>query len=205
VRVLSSRRRWLLGLLAGPLVLAGCASGGSGGSAATGTSGSAATGTSGTTTHAAAVEAAQYASNTPPPAATMVCDEDELRSAIAAGLGVDSVPAGTSTWADHVYTCTFTTPLGRLVMSVTVTPGNADARGRLAALRTSLAATTQEPGLGQEAYSAASGTVVAVKDNMVLTVDPGGLPDDIGATHEHRLDFARVLAAAVFSCWTGNG
>jgi hypothetical protein len=44
---------------------------------------------------------------------------------------------------------------------------------------------------------------VAAKDNMVLTVDPSGLPDDIGATHEHRLDFARVMAAVVFNCWTG--
>jgi hypothetical protein len=155
---------------------------------------------------AAAVEsaaAAQYASDLPPAAAQMVCS-DEIRGEVADALGLAAVPAPTSAWADHVYTCSYTVPMGRLALSVTVSPSTTAARDQLAGLRGRLAATAQEPGLGQQAYSAASGTVIAVKDNMVLTVDATGLPDDLGATHEKRLDFARVIAAGVFNCWTGN-
>jgi hypothetical protein len=155
---------------------------------------------------AAAVEssaAAQYASDISPPAAQMVCS-DEIRGEVADAVKVASVPAPVSAWADHVYTCTYTLPMGRLVLSVSVSPSTAAARDHLGKLRVQLAATAPEPGLGQQAYSAAPGTVIAVKDNMVLTVDTTGLPDDLGATHEKRLDLARVIAAGVFNCWTGN-
>jgi len=94
--------------------------------------------------------------------------------------------------------------MGRLVLAVSVSPSTAAARGQLATLRRQAGADTQEAGLGQQAYSASAGTVLAVKDNMVLRVDATGMPDDLGATHEHRLDLARVIAAGVFNCWTGN-
>jgi hypothetical protein len=186
------RRAGLLAAALAPLILGGCAT--SAPTEPTATS---------TTTHGGAAEAAQYASTTPPSAATMICS-DEIRSEIAAALGIASVPAPTSTWADHVYTCTYTPSPGRLVLSVTVTPSNAAARAQLTALRTRLGASAEEPGLGQQGYSSPGGAVVAVKDNMVLTVDPGSLPDDLGATHEKRLDFARVIAGGVFSCWKGD-
>jgi hypothetical protein len=61
-----------------------------------------------------------------------------------------------------------------------------------------------EPGLGEEALGSPAGTIVSRKDNLVLTVDATGLPDDLGNTHESRLDLARVITAGVFNCWTGN-
>jgi hypothetical protein len=94
--------------------------------------------------------------------------------------------------------------MGQLVLAVAVSPSGGAARGQLETLRGRLGADTQEAGLGEQAYSAPAGTVLAVKDNMVLWVNATGLPDDLGATHEHRLDFARVIAAGVFNCWTGN-
>jgi hypothetical protein len=94
--------------------------------------------------------------------------------------------------------------MGRLVLAVSVSPSDSAARGRLATLRRQAGADTDEAGMGDRAYSAPAGTVLAVKDNMVLRVDASGLPDDLGATHERRLDLARVIAAGVFSCWTGN-
>jgi hypothetical protein len=200
MRAPTTRRAALLPLVAVPLLLAGC---GSGGSAASGTTVATSSAAAASTEDRAAAEAAQFASNTPPEAARMVCEEAEVRGAVADALGLGAIPAPTAAWADHVYTCTYALPTGRLVLAVTVTPSTAAARDRLSQLRTRLGATVQEPGLGQQAWSAPSGTVVAAKDNMVLTVDPSGLPDDIGATHEHRLDFARVMAAVVFNCWTG--
>ena len=148
-------------------------------------------------------QATQYASNTPPEAAKMLCTEDVRGEVVAAALGVASVPAPESSWADHVYTCTYALPMGRLVLAVTVTPGSDPARAALQAMRGQLGATQEEPGLGEQAYSAPGGTVIAVKDNMVLRVDATGMPDGLGAAHEGRLDFARVVAAGVFTCWTG--
>ena len=152
---------------------------------------------------AAAAEAAQYDGNTPPEAAQMVCS-DEIRGEVADALGLTSDPTATSGWADHVYTCEYTVPMGQLVLAVSVSPSSAAARGQLETLRGRQGADTEEPGLGEQAYSAPAGTVLAVKDNMVLWVNATGLPDDLGATHERRLDFARVIAAGVFNCWTGN-
>jgi hypothetical protein len=152
---------------------------------------------------AAAAERAQYEGNTAPEAAQMVCS-DEIRGEVADALGLPSNPTPTSTWAGHVYTCDYALPMGRLVLAVSVSPSDAAARDQLATLRRQGAADTEEPGLGQQAYSAPAGTVLAVKDNMVLRVDATAMPDDLGATHEHRLDLARVIAAGVFNCWTGN-
>lgn len=150
----------------------------------------------------ATAAAVQYAGNTPPAAAKMICDE-EIRGEIADALAVPSVPAPQPQWAGHVYTCAYALPMGQLVLSVTVTPSDAAARTKLAEMRSGLPHAAAEPGLGQEGYSGDTGTVVAAKDNMVLRVDPTGLPDDLGTVHEHRIDFARVIAAGVFNCWQG--
>jgi hypothetical protein len=186
-----------LALVAVPAVMAGCSSA-PGATAAAGRTTAPAVSSA-----VAAAEAAQYAGNTPPDAAQMVCS-DEIRGEVADALGLTSNPASTSAWAEHVYTCDYALPMGRLVLAVSVSPSTGAARGRLATLRRQARADTQEAGLGQQAYSAPAGTVLAVKDNMVLRVDATGLPDDLGATHERRLDLARVIAAGVFNCWTGN-
>lgn len=193
-------RAGLAALIAVPLVLTGCASH-AGASPAP-----AAAPTSASLTHATtadAVAATQYASNQPPAAAQMICS-DELRGKLADALAVASVPAPRATWAEHVQTCTYTVPMGRLILSVTVTPRSAAAEQQLAAMRGALGSTQSEPGLGEQAYSTVSGIVLAVKDNMVLRVDATGLPDDLGRTHEQRTDLARIIAAQIFSCWTGN-
>jgi hypothetical protein len=159
--------------------------------------------TSSSATPAEATRAAvQYSLNTPPVSARMPCD-DEIRGEIADALGLKSVPTPQGSWNDHVYRCTYALPMGPLVMSVTVAPSDTAARRELNTQRTQLAATDSEPGLGQQAYGNAAGTLVAVKDNMVLHVDATGLPDDLGATHERRSDFAQVIASGIFNCWAG--
>jgi hypothetical protein len=173
-----------------PLVLTGCGS-----TPATDTA------TAAGATSAAA--AAQYAANTPPAAARMVCSE-EIRGEVADALNVPSVPAPTPAWADHVYTCAYAPSMGRLVLSVTVTDSGSAARGQLETLRGRLPGAAAEPGLGEEAFGSPAGTVVSRKDNLVLTVDATGLPDDLGNTHESRLELARVITAGVFNCWTGS-
>jgi hypothetical protein len=133
----------------------------------------------------------------------MVCS-DEIRRQVKGALGLDSVPTPRSSWADHVYTCTYSPPMGTLALSVTVAPSDDAARTQLDALRTRLGAVDAEQGLGEQAWSAPAGAVVAVKDNMVLDVDATALPDDLGPGHQGRIDVARLLAAGVFACWTGQ-
>jgi hypothetical protein len=174
----------LLAVLAVPLVLTGC-------------------GSTPAARPATGVAAAQYAANTPPAAAQMVCS-DEIRGEVADALNVPSVPAPTPTWAGHVYTCPYATPMGPLLLSVTVTDSGTAARGQLETLRGRLPDAGAESGLGEQAFGSPVGTVVSRKDNLVLTVDATGLPDDLGGTHESRLDLARVITAGVFNCWTGN-
>lgn len=198
------RRAGLLALLALGSVLASLLAGcGSGTGSGTGTAARATDSGSQVTAVPLAEQAAQYASNAPTKSALMICS-DEIQGEIADALGLASVPAPTSSWAGHVYTCTYTLPMGRAVLSVEVTPGPSEARSRLNALRTDLGATAAQPGLGEAGWSAPNGTVIAAKDNMVLTVDPTGLPDDLGTVHERRSDFALVIAAGIFSCWTGG-
>jgi hypothetical protein len=162
----------------------------------------AATTTAATTTLDPSAAAAQYASPTPPASAQMICS-DEIRSQVKGALGLDSTPTPQSAWADHVYTCTYAAPTGTLVLAVTVAPSVDAAGAQLDALRAQVGAADPEEGFGERAYSAPAGVLVAVKDNLVLTVDATALPDDLGAGHQRRIDVVRLLAAGVFACWTG--
>jgi hypothetical protein len=163
-----------------------------------------ATTTAASTTFDPSAAAAQYASPTPPASAQMICS-DEIRSQVKGALGLDSTPTPQSSWADHVYTCTYAVPLGTLVLAVTVAPSVDAAGAQLDALRAQAGAADPEEGFGERAYSAPGGVLVAVKDNLVLTVDATALPDDLGAGHQRRIDVVRLLAAGVFACWTGAG
>jgi hypothetical protein len=147
--------------------------------------------------------AAQYDSNTPPAAAQMVCS-DEIRNQVSDALAPAAVPAPQSTWVDHVFTCTYALAAGPLVLSVAVAPTNAAAADTLQTMRTQLDATEPQPGLGEQAFGAQNGTVLAVKDNMVLHVDATALSGDLGVVYAAPIDLARLLAAAVFNCWIGN-
>jgi|SRR3954451_8273922 hypothetical protein len=61
-----------------------------------------------------------------------------------------------------------------------------------------------EQGLGEQAYSAPDGALVAVRDDVVLDVDATALPEDLGPGHQRRIELACLLAAGVFACWTGE-
>lgn len=134
----------------------------------------------------------------------MICSTN-IRREIAAALDAASVSAPASTWADHVFTCAYSLPVGHLVLSVAVAPDNAAAAEQLASMRGRLGTTAEAFALGTRGYSAPTGIVIALKDNMVLRVDAAALSGDLGPAHEKRADFARVIATDVFDCWTGNG
>jgi hypothetical protein len=202
VELRAARRAVLVGVIAVPLGLSGCATSPTAVPAAASLTASSPAvtlppaGSSSETTP-------QDAGNAAPPSAQMVCSE-EIRSLITSTLGLDSIPDPRSRWADSVFSCAYALPQGPLVLSVTVAPTDAAAGDRLAAMRGPLGAGSPEPALGQQAFSADNGTVLAAKDNMVLHVDATALPDDLGVTHSSRMEFARLLTAGVFACWTGD-
>jgi hypothetical protein len=193
MRSVTPAMRALLGAVLVVLVSAGCAA-----SRPTAQPTAAAT-----TTADPSSAAAQYASGTVPDAARMICS-DEIRKQVAGALGLDAVPTPQDSWAEHVYTCTYALPVGTLVLSVTVAPSDDAAVSELDAQRAQHGAVHPEQGLGEQAFSAPTGVVVAVKDNMVLVVDATALPDDLGPGRQRRITVARLLAAGVFACWTGE-
>jgi hypothetical protein len=198
VRRAGPRARAVLTVLLALVVSAGCAASRPAAEPAATTT----TSTTTSTTVDPSVAAAQYASPTPPAAATMVCS-DEIRTQVVGALGLTVQPIPQDSWADHVYTCTYAVPTGTLVLAVTVAPSDDAADSQLDALATQFGAADPEQDFGRRSYSAPAGVLVAVKDNLVLTVDARTLPDDLGPGHQRRLDVVRLLAAAVFACWTG--
>jgi hypothetical protein len=139
----------------------------------------------------------------PPAAAQLPCG-DETRSQVQQALGITSVPPPESGWADNRHTCSYQTPMGQLVYSVTVEPTREAAEGRLEVLRAQLGATRPVAGM-QQAYKSGAGTVVALVDSMVLSVDATALPrEHLGPEHQTRTGLAIVLATGVIDSWTGQ-
>lgn len=178
------------GLLMAALALAGCGT-------AAGTTPSAGEAAPG------GAAAAAPAADTPPPNATMICN-DELKSRIQASLHLDAAPATQATWADSLYSCTYSLPYGQFPLSVKVLPSDAAATSYLQAQRAKLPGAQETGGFGQEAYETDNGVILARKDTFVLRVDASKLPDSLGVapTQERPIDFATVVASGIFNCWT---
>jgi hypothetical protein len=187
-----STRRWRTGLLAVPLLLAGCA------------------GADAATQAAAAPSSSQLpssqspASSQPPSeTAAMVCGAD-VTGDVARVLSLPAPPPTTSTWVDQLFTCDYSLPMGPLTLSVKESPDPAAAATYFDGQRGRLGETAPAPGLGERAYATPTGTVVVIKDAMTLTVDATGLPEVFGDNGQRRNDFAYEVASVVLGCWTGH-
>jgi hypothetical protein len=133
----------------------------------------------------------------------MVCST-EIRTKTAQVLALPTIPAGTSSWVDHVFTCTYQLPMGPLVLSVTENADAASTATTFAGIREQLGVTHDLAGLGQAAYGTDAGTVVLRKDNDILRVSADALPAVFGSQQQKRTDFAYEIASDVLGCWTGN-
>jgi hypothetical protein len=135
--------------------------------------------------------------------AAMVCGA-EVRGDVGEALGLPAPPPATSTWADHVFTCTYRLPAGPLVLAVRDSPNPAAAHRYLAAERSRLRPTTTAAGLTDGAFRTRSGIVALSKDSDTLTVDASGLPAEFGPQQQKRTDLAYEVASVVLGCWTGD-
>ena len=139
----------------------------------------------------------------PSAAALMVCGE-ETRANIVRILALSSVPGTTASWADKLYTCTYSLPGGPLVLSVKEAADPDAAHAYFQELQRSTAAAAPIEGLANLGFPAfqTPSTAVFVKDNFVLSVDASALPETLGPHGVTRAAFAYQVATTVLACWS---
>jgi hypothetical protein len=143
------------------------------------------------------------ADSEPSEAAKMVCSDD-IRDQVRAVLKLTAPAPVRSTWQDQLYTCTYSLPMGRMVLAVKQSADKPAARGYIDTLRAQLGSTEPLLGLGELAYGTRTGIAIVLKDNMTLRVDTTALPTVFGPEQQRRTDLAYEIASAVLGCWTGD-
>jgi hypothetical protein len=209
-------RHLVTSLSALALVLTGCASNGSSGTAAAGGAGrslapgmsmapgtSMTEGMSMTPGMSMAGMSMAPADSRPSEAAAMVCSDD-IKDQVRTVLKLKTPAPVRSSWQDQLYTCTYTLPMGTMVLSVKQSAGKPAARAYFEGLRARLGSTEPLLGLGERAYATRTGVAVVLKDNMTLRVDTTGLPAVFGPQRQRRTDLAYEIASDVLGCWTGD-
>lgn len=133
----------------------------------------------------------------------MVCGE-ETRANIVRILALSSVPGTSASWADKLYTCTYTLPGGALVLSVKEAKGLDDAHAYFQELQRSTVGAAPIEGLANLGFPAfqTPSAAVFVKDSFVLTVDASALPEALGPHQVSRAAFAYQVATTVLACWS---
>lgn len=140
----------------------------------------------------------------PSESAEMVCS-DEIHTAVARTFEQPSVAAGTSTWAEQLFTCTYHLDAGPLVLSVKDSLPGPSGRAYFDALRASDGRPPLLTGLeafGLPSYETTTGRVVFLKDGKTLVVDAEALPKVAGPKGQSRPDVAYAIAADVIGCWS---
>ena len=137
----------------------------------------------------------------PSASALMICSE-EVRSDVSKVAALATPPASMSMFADHLYTCTYTLPTGRLTVSVKDLTSPAATTSYFTDVRHRLTGSADLAGLGDGAFGTPAGTVVLRKDSHVLEVDASHLPAVFGKQSEKRADFAYEIASDILGCWT---
>ncbi len=139
----------------------------------------------------------------PSASALMVCSA-EIRADVAKVAMLTKAPGATSTFADHLYACTYTLPMGPFIVSVKDLTDSAATTTYFTDLRRGLGSTEDVAGLAEGAYGTPDGKVVLRKDSHVLEVDASHLPAVFGSQSQKRADFAYEIASDILGCWT-NG
>ena len=132
----------------------------------------------------------------------MIC-EPEARVEIASSLEVKETSVTKPTWRDHVYSCAYVYPQGRIVVSVKELVDAAHTTTYFDAILQRYGVTERLPGFGQAAWLLRNNDVVVRKDYKVLFVDVQGVPEQF-TPKATRADVARGIAAVVMGCWTGS-
>jgi hypothetical protein len=133
------------------------------------------------------------------PAAHEVC-EPMVRDAVPGTVGLPLTGAPFPAVQGDTFSCTYAFDGGSLALSVRDLHTIRRAHAYLRDLRGREAVGDALSGLAEGGFTKADGSVVAMKDAMVLTVDVAALPP----TSVDRSGVAVDLAATVLGCWTAD-
>ena len=149
--------------------------------------------------------AGQAAADGSKPTATalMVCSDD-IKGKVRQVLKLPADPQTTSSFVDQLYTCTYTLPMGPLVLSVQALrrpAGRAGLLRRAAAHARADRKPRRARGEGVRHYDRGSGRAQGQRD-------AGGRRHRVaavfGAEQQKRTDLAYEIASDVLGCWTGD-
>ena len=140
---------------------------------------------------------------TPSKSAKMVC-EKEARDDVAANLGIKETSVTKPTWvkAQHLYSCTYAYPKGKITLHVKELSSEKETTAYFESVKKKYGLTQQLNGLGQGAWILKNNDVVARKDYKVLLVDVTKIPANF-APAMTRSDVALNVGVAIMGCWTG--
>jgi hypothetical protein len=132
----------------------------------------------------------------------MIC-QTEVRGEIAQALGITETRV-VPTWSkkQHLYSCTYVYPLGKIVLSVKELSNERETTAYFDAVREKFGTKNPIVGLAQGAWLLDNDDVVVRKDYKVLLVDVHAIP----ANFVHQLvrsGVATSIATVIMACWTG--
>jgi hypothetical protein len=130
------------------------------------------------------------------PAAREVCST-MVRESVPASVGLALVGDPVSSVRGDIFSCRYTFDGGTLDLTVRDLHTLPDAREYFRELRGREGVGDALTGLAAGGFTRADGAVVAMKDAMVLTVDPTGLP----TAGTERVNVGIDVAATVLHCW----
>jgi hypothetical protein len=150
----------------------------------------------------AALPAGPAGASTKPSAKTLATEicEDMVRNAVESSLGAQLPGPQQGAWTGSTYTCTYPLPSGQLVLRVDDLSSAQKARSAYNRLAKAAVGHTRLNGLGDRAYQAPDGTLVANKGQFLLNIDPSAVPPPAS-----KSDLAFAAVVAVLSCWSGTG
>ncbi|MDJ0319723.1 hypothetical protein [Pseudarthrobacter sp. PS3-L1] len=200
--------RWISTLALSTLLLSGCAAATGATTAAPGNeagtaSAAASTPAAGASHHGGGSTTAQTTAQGPTEAAQMVCG-DEVKKDMATRLGLPQAPHSISDFTDKIFTCTYHLTEGDFIISVKETPDPTAAKTYFEALQVEVPNATDIKGLenlGFPAYKNTAGSVVFLKDNMILHVNATNITTPLGPEKITPAAFAYQTATTILACW----
>lgn len=143
----------------------------------------------------------------PSETALMVCG-GSVAADVERLLGLEAPPESSYSWAEPVFSCTYETGSGPLVLTVHDTADEADGERWFEATRTRLAPTEELKGvygLGLPAFETGRGQAAFIREGKTLVVDATGMPRTTGPQGDmDRADLAYAVATSVLACWTDH-
>jgi hypothetical protein len=130
------------------------------------------------------------------PAAREVC-EDMVRDSLPYSVGLPPVADPAQTVRGDTFSCLYTFDGGALDLSVRDLHTLRQAREHFRALRGRESVGDALSGLAEGGFTKSDGSVVAMKDAMILTVDVTRLPP----TENDRANVGIDVASTVLGCW----